>query len=169
MNIKLPALFGVITLSVVFLFAVAGCSKSSNSNSSNGALTCTINGTAFAAQPNQVGGGVLSSYSQLYVLGYNIQNKDTSGFQVEMPYVPVVNHPFSTDTTLSDLTYITSGKEYDAYFGLSASHGLITVSVADTINHKVSGTFSGVLYNVLSASDSVVVTNGAFTTSYTIQ
>ena len=169
MRMKRLALPGVITLTVVFLFTMIGCSKSSNNSSSSGTLTCTINGTAFAAQPNQVGGGVLSSYGQLYVLGYNIQNKDTTGFQVEMPYIPAVNHPFSTDTTLSDLTYITSGKEYDAYFGLSASHGLITVSTADTVNHKIAGTFSGVLYNVLSASDSVVVTNGAFSTSYTVQ
>lgn len=169
MNVKRFVLPAVTTLGVGFLFGLAGCSKNSNNNSSSGTLTCTINGTAFSAQPNQVGAGDLSTFGQLFVLGYNIQSKDTTGFQVEMPYIPPVNVAFSTDTTESDLTYIVPGKEYDAYFGLSNSHGIITLTLADTVNHKVAGTFSGVLYNISNSSDSVVVTNGAFSSPYSIQ
>lgn len=169
MNVKRLVFPLVITLCAGFLFGSIGCSKSSTNNSGSGTLTCTINGTAFSAQPNQVGAGLLSSFGQLFVLGYNIQNKDTTGFQVEIPYIPPVNHPFSTDTTQSVLTYIIPGKEYEAYYGLANAHGIITLTLADTVNHKVTGSFSGVLYNLANSSDSVAVTNGSFSSSYTIQ
>jgi len=39
----------------------------------------------------------------------------------------------------------------------------------DSVNHKIIGTFSGVLYNVTGGSDSLVITNGTFNTGYTVQ
>lgn len=169
MNVRRLVLPTVITLGAGLLLGLIGCSKNNNNNTSTGTMSCTVNGTAFSAQPYQVGAGYLSNYGQLFVVGYNIQNTDTSLFQVVMPYLPPVNVAFSTDTTISDLAYVKSGQEYDAFFGFDNSHGIITLSEADTVNHKVTGTFSGVLYNKTNSADSVVVTNGAFSSYYTIQ
>ena len=48
-------------------------------------------------------------------------------------------------------------------------HSLLTVNSWDSVNHKISGTFSGVLYNITGGSDSLIVTNGTFTSTYTVQ
>lgn len=167
MNVKNLVFSVVIALSVGFLFAVIGCSKSSN-NGGSGTFSCTIDGAAFTAQPNQVGGSYIANYGELYVLGYNIQNKDTAGFQIEVPGIPPVNVPLYTDSNISiDVTYITGAKRYDAY----QNHGraVINLTSADTLNHKVAGTFSGVLYNDVMLTDSITVTHGVFSTPYTVQ
>lgn len=107
---------------------------------------------------------------QLIVQGDSIVGKDTSELQVAMPYIPAVNKPVYTDSTqFAGLTYIVPGKEYDAYYGLGFSHGVVTLSSADTVNHRVVGSFSGVLYNVVNSNDSVVITNGAFSSAYQVQ
>lgn len=167
MSIKRLFLPVLATLSVGSLMALAGCSKSSN-NGTSGTLTCTINGTSWSAQQYKVGAGYIVSLSQLFVLGYNIQNKDSTEIQFVIPYIPPVNHPFSLDSTGSILSYLPPGKEYDANAIVPSSHGLITLTLADTVNHKIAGTFSGVLYNSINSSDSVTITNGTFTSAYTV-
>lgn len=160
-----------ITLGAIAIFGTTGCSKSSNNNNTgSGTISCTVNGAAFAAQPYQVAAGYLAAYGQMYVVGYNIQNRDTGAFQVVVPYFAPANVPISTTVdTSSDLVYLRSGQEYDAYSRFGDSHGVITLTVADTVNHKIAGTFSGVLYNKMNSADSVVVTEGAFNSPYTIQ
>lgn len=151
------------------LLILTACNKNSNNNSnSSGSLSATISGTAFTA--NSTAGAYISSIGQYFVIGYYIQSKDTTGIQITLPYLPPLNHPVSTDSVgLADLTYVVSGKEYDAYFGLGNSQAVFTLTVADTVGHNLAGTFSGVLYNDANVNDSVVITNGKFSSSYTIE
>jgi hypothetical protein len=49
--------------------------------------------------------------------------------------------------------------------GPLAGHSTLTITSYDSIGYKVGGTFSGVLYNITGGSDSLVITNGVFSTS----
>ena len=170
MNGKRLSLAAVFFLSMLTLWGLESCSKNnSSSTSSEGTLTATVNGAAYAAK-SYVISAYLTSYGQIIVQGDSIRSNDTTEIQLAIPYIPVVNRPVYTDSTqFAGVTYLSPGKEYDAYYGLGQSHAMITLSSADTVNHRVGGTFSGVLYNIVNSSDSVVITNGAFTSSYQVQ
>jgi hypothetical protein len=169
MNVKRLLLPAVFLASMVSFGGLVGCSKhSSNTATSEGTLTATVNGATYNAA-SYVVSGYLSAYGQLIVQGDSIRSSDTTEIQVAIPYIPAVNVAVSTDSSqYAGLTYTMPGKEYDAYFGLSNSHGVITLTGEDTINHHVAGTFSGVLYNIVNSNDSVVITNGAFSSTYTL-
>lgn len=171
MNGKRLSLAAVIALSIFSLWGLESCSKNNSSSSyqTDGTLTATIKGTAYSAK-SYVVAGYLTSLGQLIVLGDSIRSNDTTEIQVSIPYIPAVNSPVHTDSLLyAVLTYVMPGKEYDAYYGLGYSHGVITLSSADTVNHKVAGTFSGVLYNKDNSNDSISITNGAFNSTYQVQ
>ena len=170
MNVKRILLPAVFVVSLVSVGGLVSCSKNSSSTTtSDGTLTATVNGTAYSAK-SYVVAGYLSAYGQLIVQGDSIRSNDTTEIQVAMPYIPAVNVAVTTDSSqYMGLTYLTPGKEYDAYFGLSASHGTLTLTGEDTVNHRVAGTFSGVLYNIVNSNDSVVITNGAFSSTYQVQ
>jgi hypothetical protein len=160
----------VVSLSMLTLLGLQSCSKNNSSSyQSDGTLTATVNGAAYSAK-SYVVAGYLTTYGQLIVQGDSIVGSDTSEIQVAMPYIPAVNVTVYTDSTqYAGVTYKVPGKEYDAYYGLGFSHGALTLSSADTVNHKIAGSFSGVLYNVVNSNDSVVITNGAFNSSYQVQ
>jgi hypothetical protein len=150
---------------MAFITLTPACSKSSNSNTSGGTLSATIGSSVFTA------GGAAGFYSQslglMGVVGYTIQSKDTTTMEVEFPYPPVVNHPVSSDSIAElGISYTAAGKEYDGYLG--SGRCIITLTTADTINHKLTGTFSGVAYNASNRADSLVITNGKFSSSYTV-
>jgi hypothetical protein len=170
MNGKRLSLAAVISLTMLTLWGIAGCSKNnSSSTASEGTMTATVNGTAYTAKAYVIA-GYLTSYGQIIVQGDSINNNDTTEIQVAMPYPPAVNVPISTDSTqFAAVTYVRGGVEYDAFNGYGYSHGVITLSSADTVNHRVIGTFSGVVYNTALSTDSVVLTNGTFNSTYSVQ
>ncbi|HEV2478427.1 MAG TPA: hypothetical protein VGS79_02135 [Puia sp.] len=170
MNGKRLSLATVISLGMLGLWGLGSCSKNnSTSYTTDGTLTATVNGAAYSAK-SYVVAGYLTTYGQVIVQGDSIVGRDTTEIQVAMPYIPAVNAAVYTDSTqFAGLTYKVPGKEYDAYYGLGFSHGVVTLSSADTVNHKVAGSFSGVLYNIVNSNDSIVITNGAFTSSYQVQ
>jgi hypothetical protein len=159
------------SLSLLTILLLAACSKTNNSPAPNGSFSAMVGGTAFTA--NQVAAADLPSAlgpRELIVVGYYVQARDTTGLQVEMPYLPPVNRPFSTDTTtLAAITYVASGKRYDAYFGLGASRAVFTLTSVDSVNHNVAGVFSGTVYNDADLNDSLVITNGKFSSSYSVE
>jgi hypothetical protein len=170
MNVKRILLPVVFTVSIVSLWSLVGCSKhSSSSTTTDGTMTATVNGGTYNAV-SYVVAGYLSAYGQLIVQGDSIRGTDTTEIQVAMPYIPTVNVPITTDSSqYVGLSYKMPGKEYDAYFDLTNSHGSITLSGEDTVNHRVAGTFSGVLYNIVNSNDSLVIINGAFSSTYSVQ
>lgn len=164
------SLAAVISLGMLTLLGLGSCSKNnSSSTQTDGTMTATLNGTAWSAK-SYVVAGYLTTYGQVIVQGDSIVGSDTTEMQVAMPYIPAVNTPVYTDSSqFAGVTYVIPGKEYDAYYGLGFSHGVVTLSTADTVNHRVVGSFSGVLYNIVNNNDSVVITNGAFSSTYQVQ
>jgi hypothetical protein len=99
-----------------------------------------------------------------------VKSNDTSGFDVTIPAPITLNKAISTDsgsTSIAYLTGTTGGKAYLATGGYGS--GVLIVTSLDTTGHKIAGTFTGTLYNSISYADSVVVTNGKFSSSYTVE
>jgi hypothetical protein len=149
--------------------AVTSCSKSSsNNNSSNGSLTASTNDTAWTAN-YAVSGSLTVAASTFEIVGVQIKSGDTTGFLLTF-YTPItVNRTFSSDTASLDIQYQVSrtGAVYDG--GALAGHSLLTITSYDSTNLRIAGTFSGVLYNVTTGTDSVTVTGGTFSTPFALQ
>jgi hypothetical protein len=172
MKITRFSLFLVASTSIFALLTASSCKKSNNSSSGSG-VNATIAGTAF--NPS-VTTGIYGQSEGLWVInGFLMKSGDTSiitvGIYKSFPSSEpqfVVGKPFTTDTTSASVDYFVnglSGKVYDASNG--DGFATFTVTSLDTTAHKIAGTFSGTLY--ASATDSVVVTNGSFNTSYTVE
>ena len=178
MNGKRLSLAAVICLTMLTLWGIAGCSKNnSSSTATDGTMTATVNGATYSAK-SYVIAGYLSSYGQILIQGDSIRGNDTTQIQIALPYIPPVNTVISTDSLqyagVAGLTYLSPGKTYEGYYGFGGSHAIITLSTADTVNHRIAGTFSGVLYSLLvngnvDSNDSVVITNGTFNSTYQVQ
>src|SRR5579884_3759258 len=67
------------SLALLTILTLAACSKSSNPSTPNGSLSATVGGSGFTA--NQTAGAYIQSTGQLFVIGYYIQSKDTTGLQ----------------------------------------------------------------------------------------
>ena len=151
-------------VSIFALFTATSCKKSSSSSSGN-SLSATISTSAFNPSTTQ---GVYSATGQIWdIAGFTGKSGDTTGIEIIFFSPITLNKAFKTDTTAASVDYLTSttitGKDYDASQGNGTA--TLTITSLDTVGHKISGTFTGVLY--ASSSDSVVVTNGKFSTSYT--
>ena len=162
----------LILLFFVGLSATVACSKSTQTAGylSQGTITATVGGVNYAPPLTEA---VYSSvYSTFAVLGLQ-PGKDTTYLRIGLPLSGfTIGTPFSLDTArTSGLSWYDSQRtyEYDAIFGQGASHSLINITSWDSTQLKIAGTFSGVLYNINNLSDSIVITNGAFNTSYTKQ
>jgi hypothetical protein len=170
MNVNRVTLFGP-ALFVLGLSGIVACNKGTQTTGyvTQGTLTATVGGVNYAPGLTEA---VYSpvTYSTFAVLGIQT-GKDSTFLRVELPLTGfTVGTAFSSDTaTTSGLTWFDSQRtyEYDALFGNAASHSLINITSWDSAQLKVAGTFSGVLYNINNASDSIVISNGTFSTSYT--
>jgi hypothetical protein len=169
MTVKRWKLF-TLALPILGLSGVVACSKSTQTAGyvSQGTLTATVGGAKYAPPLTEA---VYSSfYSTFAVFGLQ-PGKDTTYLRIGLPLTGfTIGTPFSLDTArTSGVSWYDSQRtyEYDAIFGQGASHSLITITSWDSTTLKVAGTFSGVLYNINNLSDSIVITNGAFSTSYT--
>jgi hypothetical protein len=168
-RLKLSALASL----VLGLSGIVACNKGTTSTGyvSQGTVTATIGSNSFAPPLTEA---VYSpvTYTTFAVLGIQ-PGKDSTFLRIELPLTGfTVGTPFSSDTaTASGLSYFDGQRtyEYDALNGNAASHSLINITSWDSVHLKVAGTFSGVLYNINNASDSMVLTNGAFSTSYTVE
>jgi hypothetical protein len=157
----------LVAIPAAILLATASCSKSNNS-SSNGSMTASVNNTAWAANSG-VAGSYTVAASTFAIGGAQIKSGDTTGFSMTF-YPPItVNKAFSSDTASIDIQYTDARTSalYDG--GALAGHSVLTITSYDSNNFKIAGTFSGVFYNVTSGTDSVTVTGGTFSTSFTLQ
>ena len=146
-----------------FLLLLIGCSKNNSNNTTSGAsLSATIGTSSF--QGTTTNGAYSTSLDLIGVFSFNVAAKDTSAVQIVMAFPPPVNKPFTSDSLY--LSYTTKGIEYDAY-SLQGQLQL-TISSLDSVNHKFAGTFSATGHNSTNYTDSIVITNGKFSTGYTI-
>jgi hypothetical protein len=131
-------------------------------------MSASVNGTAWAANYPVTGvytGGVFD------LGGIQVKSGDSTVFAVSFGLPFTVNQAFSSDTTSLDIEYADSKNDqvYDGSFLTVSSHSLVTVTTYDSTGKKLSGTFSGVLYNVTGGTDSISVTGGTFSASYVTQ
>jgi hypothetical protein len=159
-----------LALAILGLSCIVACSKSTQTAGyvSQGTLTATVGGTNYASSLTEA---VYSpSTFNNFVLGLQT-GKDSAYLRVELPLTGfTIGTPFSSDsTTTSGLFWYDSQRtyEYDAVNGNGPSHSLINITSWDSTTLKFAGTFGGVLYNINNLSDSIVITNGTFSTSYT--
>ncbi|HVU96253.1 MAG TPA: hypothetical protein VHE34_13575 [Puia sp.] len=147
----------------LLFFSFAGCSKSNN-NSPSGSFSATIGPTSYQ------GTTTLGAYSyglgELAIVSYSQRTNDTSAFQVTMPWpAKAFNQVLPADTLLT-LSYTAKGTEYDAW---STEDQLqLTITSIDSIGHKIAGSFTATGHSAANFNDSVVITNGKFSTSYNV-
>lgn len=167
--------FFALSAIIAFSILVAGCSKSnSNSNTSSTSISATIGSSSFSASAYSA--GVYSTDSAYFgVLGLQIANKDSSIFSLTFSGPVVLNQQITTATNVNSYLNVgyqpngANGNYYGAsYYDFGQGSAIVTVTSYDSTNHKIAGTFSGVLYNENSSTDSVIVTNGKFSTTYTV-
>lgn len=154
-------------ISAAFVLAAAGCKKSSNSSSSAG-LTATVNGNGWASSIPVVGvyfaGGL-----DFNIEGVQLKSTDTTEFTLIF-YSPItLNKTISSDTSQVVVAYL-DGHTGAAYSGIQGGgRVLVTITSYDSAASKIGGTFSGSLWNINNNSDSLVVTNGKFNTTFQAQ
>lgn len=161
----------IVIALVLGLSGIVACNKGTQTTGyvSQGTLTATVGGVNYAPPLTEAVYSPIT-YSTFAVLGIQT-GKDSTFLRVELPLNGfTIGTAFSSDTaTASGLAWFDGQRtyEYDALNGIGASHSLINITSWDSTGLKVAGTFSGVLYNINNLSDSIVITNGAFSTSYT--
>jgi hypothetical protein len=158
----------LVVMAGTTLLVVASCSKSNNSSSSNGSITASINDTAWTANYS-VAGLYTVAANEFEVVGSQIKSGDSTIFYVNFNTPITAGKTISSDSGLVDIEFANSKGSalYDG--GSLAGHSILTVTDWDSTNFKIGGTFSGVLYNINTGTDSLIVTGGTFSTSFTLQ
>jgi uncharacterized protein DUF5025 len=162
--------FALTIISSAFLLAVTSCSKSNNGGSSN-RISATVSGTAWAN--SSLVAGIFSATAGAFEIGgAQYKGGDSTLFALTFVSPITLNKVMVADGVTIDVGYI-DAKTAAIYDGSTVSggngHSTVIVTSYDSTGHKIAGTFSGVLYNEQNASDSVVITNGSFNTSFTAQ
>jgi hypothetical protein len=160
--------FAVITSA--FMLVAISCKKSSNSNnnnSSNGSISASINGSAWANSFPIIGAYSTGS-GNFDFEGIQLKGGDSTGMALAFLSPTALNQAISSDSGWVDIEYVAPKQVlYDG--GQTSGHSILTVTSYDPTSLKIAGTFSGVLYNISGGSDSLVVTNGSFNSTYTSQ
>lgn len=153
------AAFACIAISV-------GCKKSNNSTNSS-SISATMGSTNISISSANTFSWYSTDSSVFEISGLSINGKDSAilGLQI-FP-------PFKLDSAITDswsvnIDYYIPSSQADYFAGNGFGHVSLTVTSQDTVNHKIAGTFSGTLYNGFGTTDSLVVTNGKFNTSYSV-
>lgn len=159
-NRQFLALSAIVALTLSI--AVTSCKKDKDDdNSPSAQLSATVGANAY--KPAYVYG--VYSYGYISIGGVSKVGSDSATLSLTFRSDAEVNKALDwDDVIISYSTYPTqksySSLNYDA-------HGAFTATTIDKTNKKVSGTFSGVLYG--SSSDSLVIKDGKFNTTYVSQ
>jgi len=152
-------------VAIATLAALPSCKKSNSS--SPGGMSASLNSTAF--QATFTTGVDFKVFNQLTMAGLMIKGSDSNYLEIQFPDTAKINHPM----TISNydaiwIDYYPKGKVNGYFYEASDLDGSCTITLTslDTVGHKVSGTFSGVLKNFSGGTDSVVINNGQFNASY---
>lgn len=154
-------------LAAALVLSIAGCSKSGGSSSGN-SMSASVNGNAWSNSFAMIS---FYSGSMFDIVGEQFKGGDSTSFSLGFVSPITLNKAISTDTATFIIGYtdIKAGVEtgYGAVPGLGKA--VLTVTSYDSTGHHIGGTFSGVLYNISTFADSVIITNGKFNTSFIVQ
>ena len=158
MKIKSCSLLSLSAIAAAALVFAAGCKKSNSTPSSS--LSVSINGTAFT--PARVDAFDYMGYLQL--TGYTIAGTDSSALYLQLDDTTSLNRAMDVSgVNDAQIQWTDKSVLYDSWN--SYSHGTLTLTTFDKTNKKISGTFTGVLYEN-TGQDSVKVTGGQFSAVY---
>lgn len=147
----------------LILFSTA-CSK--NSNSSTAPVSATFSGKTFAAANSQ---GFYSHSQHIFLMaGYTINGGDTTAIEFQLSSNVTLGTPVSF-TDGQTVEYYDTKNNFDYSGDQTTGHGTVTINTWDSVNYKVTGTFTGVLQSNFAAGDTLVVTNGQFDFKYTLE
>lgn len=163
MRISLHRTLSILLPFVAILVAGGSCKKSSNNG--NAALSASLGGNGWAA--NYPVTGIYSS-GQFEIGGLRVKGGDSTVLGLIFTSPVALNKPVSSDTAQVDLAYMDNQTKAE-YDGSMPGHSIITITSYDSAARRIAGTFTGVLYNDTNGSDSLVVTGGVFSSSYTSQ
>jgi hypothetical protein len=149
-------------LALTFSIAITSCKKDKDDSGASAQFSATINGTAF--KPSIV--SAFTFFSYIEIIGYEARSGgDTLMLDLSIPSDATVDTKITFENNAGLDYYNTKGTiEYGNY---GDSHGTVTLTSVDKTNKKIAGTFNCVLYNPNSSSDSLVVKDGKFNTTYT--
>ncbi len=169
MTLKISSLLTFSAITAATFFIATSCKKSNSSSGGGGtSLSATISGSAWSSTiPSQ---NIYEHTVGIFqLIGGQFKSGDTTALYIEFNTPFPLHTAISSDTANVDIDYVDAKTqvEYDGS-PLWGGHTILTVSSWDSVNHKISGTFSAVLHNT-GGSDSLVVTNGNFNTAYTVQ
>ena len=152
-----PLLRFLSAASLLLFISLAGCKKDKDSPSDH--FSATVNGTIF--HPVKVVG--YDFRSEVMVRGIQSSTPgDSTVLETHIPYTYVAGSTIEIPAVFI-LYYKTPGGS--VYSSLSGpTHGSLHVDSWDHESH-IAGSFEGVIYNT-DATDSVVLTNCTFNTSY---
>lgn len=148
-----------LTLSI----AVTSCKKDKDDNSPSAQLSATVGTNAF--KPAYVTGTYY--YGLITIGGVAKVGTDSATLSLTFRSDAVVNKALDWDNVPVTYSIYSAQKYYSTQN--SDSHGTFTATTIDKTNKKVAGTFSGVLYDGYGGSDSVVIKDGKFNTTYISQ
>jgi hypothetical protein len=154
----------VLALAATTVLISTSCKKSNDTNN-NATLSATIGGTV-VTPPNSVG-VFWQSNNYFDVFGFTVKGTDTTVLDINIP------SGFKLNTAVVNggeyfVGYQTGNKQYLAGMGYGGTTSF-TVTSWDSTGHKIAGTFTASLYNISNGNDSLLVTNGKFNTTYTVQ
>jgi hypothetical protein len=157
----------VPSLCVFTLIAISVGCKKSNTISNSSSISATMGSSNMSISGANESTWYSTDSSVFEMGGLYVNGKDTTVLAIQL--VP----PFTIGTPVTDwrsvsIDYYNYSTTADYYAGDGLGHFSLTVSSQDTINHRIVGTFSGTLYNGISGTDSMVVTNGKFNTAYSV-
>jgi len=152
------SLAAIATLSILTATIAASCSKDTYHNPNT--ISVTVGDKNL--QSTRINGN--SNGTDLALDGYPANQGDTSMIHIVIKTFLKVNQP---DAFQSSLVLYTAadGKTYSGD-ELYNGHGTLTITSWDSTGQRIAGTFSGVLYNLTTGSDSVTVTDGKFNSAY---
>ena len=155
-----------LLLSLITLCAsLPACQKANNTSYG---ITATYGSTNFQATTYS---NTYSESSSTFTINADMTTTaDTSSLLLRFQSPSQLNVPFNSDTALTTTIIYSIGQGSDNYIaGLDAAYGhcIITITAWDSTQHTITGTFSGETINSSNSSDSLSMTNGKFTTTYT--
>jgi hypothetical protein len=145
--------------------ATVGCKKSNNSSGAGGSMTASVSGVGFAASATTTQAIYSAAYRQFDIVGAQIKSGDTTLVELTWNAAAKLNFPIASDTSTLMTSYFDSKTQASFDGGDLPGHSIITLTSWDSTNLKISGTWSGVMYGI-TGTDSIIVTNGTFNTTY---
>jgi hypothetical protein len=159
----------LVLITSAFMLAATGCKKSSNNGGGSGSMSATISSTAWTNNYPLVGLYSSSGSIGLFeIVGLQFKGGDSTSFALEFGSPFTLNHAYSSDTSAISVAYVDTKTQVGYGVVPGIGNAVLTITSYDSTGHSIGGTFSGVLYNISTFADSIIVTNGKFNSSYTV-